>query len=161
MPKIDVRYINPALRAIVSVIRELAGSDPKAGEAKIKEDNIARGPITGILNMKGMHVVGSVAITFSEETALNLSRIILGMRAEKVNGELVDMTAELANMIGANTAGLLAEHGEAFEISLPTVIIGPDHIVCHKPHGPTLLIPFSMESGGFVVELCFENKSIS
>lgn len=159
MPKIDVRYINPALRAIVAVMRELVGSEPKAGEAKIKEDNIAHGPITGILNMRGTQVVGSVSITFLEETALNLSHIILGLRAEKVNGELVDMTAEVANMIGANTAGLLAEHGEAFEISLPTVIIGLEHVVCHKPHGPTLLIPFSMESGGFVVELCFETKS--
>lgn len=161
MPKIDVRYINPALRAIIAVMQELAGSEPKAGEAKIKDDKFARGPLSGILNINGTAVIGSVSITFLEETALNLSRILLGLRADKINGDLVDMTAELANMIGANTAGLLAEHGEVFEISLPTVIIGPDHVICHKPQGPTLLIPFSMEPGEFLVELCFESKNHS
>lgn len=159
MPKLDVRYINPALRAIVTVMRELAGSEPHPGEAKVKDNNLADGPITGLLNINGGLIRGSVAITFTEETALNLSQIILGTRAAKVNGELADMTAELANMIGANTAGLLAEQGGMFDISLPTVIIGLDHVICHKPHGPTLLIPFTMEAGSFKVELCFENKT--
>lgn len=148
-------FINPFLHAMMNVLRTMANMQPQVGKAVIKDDNIARGVVTGFIDLMGEQTAGSMAITFPEAVALDLVERMLGERPEKIDDTVRDLVGEVTNMVTGGAKKLLSEKGYEFYLSQPLTFVGEGHQILHSVYGPKIILPFHVESGDFVVEVCF------
>ncbi|MEE9275140.1 MAG: chemotaxis protein CheX [bacterium] len=152
-----VEFVNPFLQATINVISTMAMITPKPGKPRLKEGNLSRGDVTGIIGLTGP-AEGSLAVSFSASCALKIVENMLGEKHTELNDEVADAVGELTNMISGDARAQLQKVGFEFTAAIPTVVRGKDHIVKHiSKGGPTVLIPFSTDDGDFYIEASFSS----
>jgi chemotaxis protein CheX len=134
----------------------MAKMDAKMGTPTIKSDAKAYGDVTGIMSLVGDKAKGSIALSFTKPVIFELMHRILGAESEEIDDMSMDMAGELANMVAGVTKRLLSNQGYDFSLSLPSVVLGDNHVVTHKFDGKKFVLPYSTDSGTFSVEFCFE-----
>ena len=156
-----VNFINPVLRSILDVLSTMAHLEPKAGVPRIKDKGgIAHGKnITGVMSMTGKRGNASIALTFSEAAILYIAKKMLPGEITAIDGTVIDLVGELANMVLGGAKSDLEKEGYFFKLSLPTIIMGSDYLIAHKTNAPIIMLPFTMPEGEFVVEAGYEETS--
>jgi chemotaxis protein CheX len=139
----------------------MAHIKPVAGTPKKKELNeIVHGKnISGLMSMMGRKGNASIALTFSEGAILHIAKNMLPSEITTIDGMVIDLVGELANMVLGSAKGELENGGYLFQLSLPTIIFGSDYLIAHKINAPIIRLPFTMPEGDFMVELGFEEFS--
>ena len=151
----EAEFINPFLQATVKVLTTMASMNPKPGKPGIKQDEAAKGDITGIIGITS-HSEGSMSVTFSEGCALAVVRNMTGEDLAEMNDDVADAVGELTNMISGDARSQFQKIGFSFTAAIPTIVRGKNHTVKHiATGGPTVCIPFSTEQGNFWVEARF------
>ena len=156
-----VNFINPVLRSILNVLSTMAHIEPKAGTPMRKDKGaIVQGKnITGIMSMTGKRGNASIALTFSEAAILHIAKKMLPGEVTAVDGTVIDLVGELANMVLGGAKSDLEKEGYFFKLSLPTIIMGSDYLIAHKTSAPIIMLPFTMPEGEFVVEAGYEETN--
>ena len=156
-----VNFINPVLNSIMSVLSTMAHIEPKAGSPRIKDrSEIVHGKnISGVMSMVGKQGNASIALTFSEAAILHIARKMLPGEVTGIDGTVIDLVGELANMVLGGAKSDLEKEGYFFKLSLPTIIIGTDYLIAHKTNAPIIMMPFSMPEGEFIVEAGYEETN--
>lgn len=152
----NVEFMNPFLVSTINVMKTMAKTDAKPGKPFLKSDKSAKGDVTGIVGMRGVQAKGSLAITFTESAILHIYSQMLGEKADKISDELVDCVGEITNMICGGAKAQLSEKGYKFEMAIPSMVAGKNHMVFHKTNGKIICIPFDTSNGNFFLEICFE-----
>jgi chemotaxis protein CheX len=149
----NVNFINPFLEGTVDVLKTMAFVEPKVGKPFLKKTEKAIGDVTGIIGMTGA-AKGSLALSFSEKCILKIVSNMLGEEHTTVNGEIKDAVGEITNMISGAARQYLEKQGYKITAAIPTIISGKSHQVSHVLGGPSIIIPFEIEEGSFVVDVC-------
>ena len=153
----NVEFINPFLTATTNVLSTMAQIETIPGSAALKNNNIAKGDVTGLIGMTGDKVKGSFSISFTKAAILYITKRMVGENVTTINDTVIDMTGELTNMATGGAKKLLADKGYDFDMAIPVVIAGDNHSVFHKSNGPIIILPFTIESGEFFIEISFED----
>jgi len=92
-----------------------------------------------------------VVLSLPTDTALQAASKFAGVDLAQDHPDFSDALGELANMV----AGQAKAQFEGFNvsISLPSVIIGKEHVVSQSRHRPRLSIPCDSQLGKFWVEV--------
>lgn len=157
----NVNFINPVLRSILSVLSTMAHIAPTVGPPKRKDKNeIVPGKnITGVMSMTGKRGNASIALTFSEGAILQIAKNMLpGGEITTIDGMVIDLVGELANMVLGGAKSDLENQGYFFQLSLPTIILGCDYLIAHKTNAPIIILPFILPEGAFFVEAGYEEE---
>ena len=149
----NVRFINPFLQGTISVLKTMAFVDPIAGTPYLKKDCVARGDISGIIGLTG-EAKGSLALSFSESCILRIVSNMLGEEIRGANGDIKDAVDEITNMVSGVARKHLENDGLNITAAIPTVVAGKDHSIIHVMGGPSIIIPFTIDAGSFVVDIC-------
>ncbi len=149
----DVRFINPFLDGAAEVIKTMAFMDAVAGKPYLKKDDTAKGDISGIIGITG-DATGSLAISFSESCLWGIAGSMLGETYSETTQEVLDCAGELTNMISGVARTNMERMGMKVFAAIPSVIFGKDHTIRHILNSPSIVIPFSVNSGEFVVDVC-------
>ncbi|MEN6623015.1 MAG: chemotaxis protein CheX [Smithella sp.] len=149
----NVKFINPFLEGTVSVLKTMAFVEPRAGKPYLKMDNLAKGDISGIIGLTGS-AAGSLALSFSEGAILKIVSNMLGEEIKDINGDIKDAVGEITNMVSGVARKNLEAEGFYVQAAIPTVVSGKDHSIAHVMGGPSLIIPFEINEGAFVVDIC-------
>jgi len=154
----NVNFINPVLTSILNVLSTMAHIEPKVGTPKKKDKNeIVHGRnITGVMSMIGRKGNASIALTFSEAAICHIANEMLHGEFTAIDGMVIDLVGELANMVLGGAKSELEKEGYFFQLSLPTIILGCDYLIAHKTDAPIIMLPFTMPEGEFVVEAGYE-----
>ncbi len=152
----NVSFVNPFLNATLNVLSTMANLQAEPGEISLKHDEIALGDITGIIEMSGEKVNGTLAISFSEGVVFEVTKRMLGDIVTEINDTVTDLVGEFTNMITGGAKKPLSERGYKFDMAIPSVLSGKDHYVHHPVKGPTIVVPFSTGAGDLYIELCFK-----
>lgn len=158
MQKLNVEIINPFLDSMSNVLATMAMLEPQAGPAALKDEDLAFGDITGIIGMMGDNFKASLAVTFTKPVILEITARMLGETVSEIDDTVVDLVGEITNMVTGGAKNQLSERGYNIGLATPVVITGDRHQIAHKAHGPKIVIPFTVESGNFFVEVCFESS---
>jgi chemotaxis protein CheX len=150
----DVRFINPFLMGTMKVLKTMSSVEPNPGRPYLKKDSLASGDVSGVIGLTGGSVVGSMALSFSEEAILKIVSNMLGEEITEVNGDITDAVGEITNMVSGVSRKELEAIGLNLSASIPTVIAGKNHSIKHVLGGPSIIIPFETEDGPFVVDVC-------
>ncbi len=149
-------FVKPFLVSLLQVISTMAQLELKAGAPRKKNDELARGDVSGLIGMVGPQTRGSFSITFDKSLALEIMRRMLGEAPNGINEEVTDMVGEITNMVTGGAKRMLAEKGYDFDMATPVVVSGPSHTISHKTDSTKLLMPFESEYGRATIEICFE-----
>ncbi len=149
----NVQFINPFLEGTVSVLKTMAFVEPRSGKPYLKVDNLAKGDISGIIGLTGS-AAGSLALSFSEGAILKIVSNMLGEDLKSINGEVKDAVGELTNMVSGVARKNLEAQGFYIQAAIPTIVSGKNHSIAHVKGGPSLIIPFEIDEGVFVVDVC-------
>jgi len=147
--------MNPFLESIMNVMETMAQMKANPQKPFKKEDNKSRGDVTGIIGMAGEQTKGSLAISFLEPTIVHITSQILMEKISQLDETVVDMVGELTNVVSGGAKSILAERGYKFDMAIPTMVVGKNHVITHKTTGPIIVVPFETVAGKFFVELCF------
>ena len=159
----NVNFINPVLGSILNVLSTMAHIKPTVGTPRRKDKNdIVRGKnITGVMSMVGKRGNASIALTFSEAVILHIAEEMLPGEITTIDGMVIDLVGELANMVLGGAKSDLEKEGYFFQLSLPTIIFGSDYLIAHKTNAPIIMLPFTMPEGEFFVEAGYEERDIN
>lgn len=153
-----VEFINPFLDAILNVLNTMAMFKATPGKPAIKTSEVAKGDVTGIMGMASDLARGTLAITFPEPVILEITKRMLGEELTAIDDTVTDMVGEITNMVTGGAKRILSEQGYRFDMAIPTVVWGKNHIIHHKSKAPIVIVPFHTESGNFFIEICFEEQ---
>lgn len=153
----DPKFINPALESILKVLSMMAQIEARPGSPELKDSSSAHGDVTGYMTMQSPQATGSMAITFSKSTILDITKRMLGESHDEINEAVLDMTGELANMTIGGAKNILIEQGYDFDMSLPSILSGADHDIKHlEEEAPIIIMPLETDAGKFYIEACFK-----
>lgn len=156
MTKFNVEIINPFLESMANVLATMAMLEPTPGKVAIKQEDIAFGDISGIIGLTGENFRASMAVTFTKPVILEVGARMLGESFTEIDGTIKDLVGEITNMVTGGAKNLLSQKGYEIGLATPVVVTGDNHQIIHKATGPKIVVPFSVESGDFFVEVCFE-----
>ncbi|OPY14097.1 MAG: CheY-P phosphatase CheX [Syntrophus sp. PtaU1.Bin005] len=152
----DVRFINAFLDATENVLKTMAFVEPKPGKPYLKKDNVAKGDISGIIGLTG-DLKGSLGLSFSEGCIVKIVSNMLGESMSGIDNDVKDAVGEITNMISGVARKKLEADGLNITAAIPTVVAGKSHSIVHVLGGPSIIIPFEIEEGPFVVDFCLDN----
>ena len=146
----DVRHINPFVRATSHVLSTMLKVTPQMREPHVKDDG-ARLPalyqVAASIALTG-GVTGLFVLALPKPAALSLASALAGEEMKELNADCCDALGELANMIAGNAKKSLAPD---VRISLPAVA-HPTKVL-YPPGRPVLVIPFDTPAARFIVEV--------
>lgn len=149
----DVRYINPFVRSIKNVFTTMLKLDVAVQKPHVKTDARACADVSGVIGFSG-DATGCVVLSFPKEVACKFATQFAGMPITMESPDLVDAIGELANMVAGNAKKDF--EGARISISLPSVVIGEDHVIGQSRMVPRLVIPCASPLGSFYVEVAMK-----
>jgi chemotaxis protein CheX len=135
----------------------MATMDLKPGKPQLKNHDIAKGDVSGLIGMVGPKTRGSLSITFEKTLILEIMNKMLAENPGVINDDVTDLVGELTNMVTGGAKNLLSEKGYEFDMATPAVVSGENHTISHKARGKKILMPFTHEYGNAFIEICFED----
>ncbi|WP_434939190.1 chemotaxis protein CheX [Shewanella sp. HL-SH8] len=154
----NVEFINPFLVSLVNVISTMAMMDLKPGKPQLKNHDLAKGDVSGLIGMVGPKTKGSLSITFEEPLILEIMNKMLGEKPSGINADITDLVGEITNMVTGGAKNLLSSKGYDFDMATPAVVSGKNHTISHQAKGKKIMMPFSHEYGMAFIEICFEEE---
>jgi chemotaxis protein CheX len=157
----DVKYINPFINAVVTTFETMVAVSPERLDPFIKNHAMAQGDISGIIGYASKDIIGSIAMTFPQETAQSIYQLMMGEEVTEINEEVKDTVGELANIIAGTAKTEFSSLNIAYHISIPTVVVGKSHTISHKGGIPVVVIPFKMGELMFYMEVSMKLNSVT
>jgi chemotaxis protein CheX len=147
----DLKYVDSFLTAVVTTFDTMLGCKLDPQEAFIKRDLQPEHEVNGIIGLSSAKAKGSVVLSLSHEAALSATGAMLGQRPADVNGDVIDAVGELTNII-AGVAKAKLEH-LALNVSLPTTIVGKQHLMGFPHKAVPVCIPYGCPWGNVALEV--------
>jgi len=144
----DSSIIKIFLEATIHIFHHVASLPLKAGKPFLRNSASAINEFSAVIWLKSSQIQGIMTVNLDQEVLMKVIERMFGPQAlEFIENEgFRDTCGELANQIlGRAKQQFLKERGMSFEISVPKVIFGKDHIVDYPTSSPVLTIPFSYE----------------
>jgi len=155
----DVQFINPVLQSVNEVLLTMAKLEVKPGQARTKrhDEAVSCKSITGLMGMASKKAKASIALTFTEPVILEIANNMLPESKHAIDGIVIDLVGELANMVMGGAKRYLEEEGYSFNLALPTIIMGSEYLIAHRTNAPIIMVPFKTRTGEFFIELSYEH----
>lgn len=151
-----VEFINPFLSSMLNVMSTMAQMELTPEKPQLKESEISKGDVSGLIGMVSPETKGSLSITFEGPLALAAMKNMVGEAPDEVNEEITDLVGEITNMVTGGAKRLLSEKGIEFDMATPMVVSGKNHTITHKADGPIVIIPLSSKHGKAFIEFSFD-----
>ncbi len=145
----DPTFIIPFIKSAKNVFETMFQMPLECGTPSIKTEASASYDVSAIIGFAG-EVEGSVVLSFPEAIARRVVTLFVGSEVTSKE-ELSDAVGELVNMIAGGAKAQFTS--KKVNISCPSVVIGPGHIVHGKKDMVTVMIPATCDCGQFSIEI--------
>lgn len=149
-------------------IEQLVNATEDVFQTMVAKTLTREAPIEGDALRPATNVVGTIGFAGSQSglvvfystlaAAKTITGAMLGVPASDVNGEVADAIGEITNMIAGSFRTRMAKEGDAWAISIPTVIMGSDFYMKPMANGRRVLMPFRMDGQEICVELILNSR---
>jgi chemotaxis protein CheX len=149
--------INPFITATINVFQTMAGIEPTKGEIYIKQDDKMTYDISGVIGIAGK-MQGFIVISFPEPLVLELVSGFLGEKKTHMSKDVIDAVGEFVNMIAGSSKRAFAEQGFKYNIGIPSVITGKNHIINRPSNVVCIGVKFYIGEQHFVIEVALKPR---
>lgn len=120
----DVKYVNPFIDAVTSVMPQLGFKEIVKGNLSVKNNNLKSKGVMILVGMVG-DIKGNIVYSITIEDGKKIaSTMMMGMPVEELNDVAESALSELSNMLTANASSNLEKIGIQVNISTPTLMYG-------------------------------------
>jgi len=84
---------------------------------------------------------------------------MVGELYTEINQDVFDAVGEITNMISGVARTYMEKEGMAVYAAIPSVVYGKQHTINHILSSPSIVIPFSIDQGSFVVDVCIKKTA--
>lgn len=151
----DVSYINPFIIATNACFKTMMSIEIHSGDPSLKRHPYPTYDISGVIGLSGQ-AQGSISLSFPRPDAENFVKLMLGNPPTLSEEEMADGIGEIVNIIAGNAKQHLTNFN--LSISLPNVIIGKKHTLAGQSGSPTIVVPYTSESGKFAMEVSLKTR---
>lgn len=155
----DPALITPFIASVQHVFATMMQVQVTVGDPQIRTSPTATFDVSGIIGMSG-DVIGSVVLSFPKATAQRLVALFAGQECAPDHPDFADAIGELTNMLSGSAKGMF-QGKKKVQISCPSVVIGPQHVVARPKDVPCIAIPCSTDCGEFVMEIAVSQAMTS
>ncbi len=142
----EVSLINPFLEATLDVFRTMAMLDINVGTPRLKEDNHAKGIVSGVIELHSDNYQGTLALSFEKNALFTIYRNMLGEEHNSIDEQILDLAGELTNMVCGGSKQRLSERGYHFDLTQPKILSGESHTIEHKDQLPVIQLPLTTDN---------------
>ena len=151
-----VEYLNPFISSIVYVFDKMLQVEIVRQVPFIGVNAAPENEVSGIIGLTGK-ARGTAVVSLGRETAIRCVERLLGQRPTSVNAEVVDIVGELANIVSGNAKAQLQQL--EMSVSLPSIIIGKNHIINYPSNLSPVCVPFHCEWGPVSLQVGLKDES--
>ena len=151
-----VEYINPFVKAAISVIGTVLGVPPVKGELSMQPSIFTSQQCNVVFGVTGQ-VQGFVIYGMSLTVADRIASVMLGQPVKSFDQLAASAIAELGNMTCGNALMHLAEAGFECDISPPTIARG--QIEVSTLSLPAVVIPLGTSQGQLCILVGLEKRA--
>ncbi|MEY4615670.1 MAG: hypothetical protein RJB66_630 [Pseudomonadota bacterium] len=146
-------------KAMLETFSSFMGFNPILKHVERSDKNISdRFEISGIIAFIQDKVEGTLAIRFRQESVLRLLSRVYGDELSVVDNRVIGGVAELANVIHGIAKEDLNLQGYHYQMCLPVVIIGENHVVVNALSGQKLIMNYDLDGDEAIVELVLHKR---
>ena len=149
----NLEFLDPFISSMLNVLSTMAKIKANAGKPVFKKDEVAQGDVSGFIEMSGQRARVTLAISFTEPVIKEITKRILGVGETNVNDYTADTVGEITNILTGGGRKILGEKGYKFNMAIPAVSSGKNHIISHRSKTPVIIVPFATDAGKFFIEL--------
>ncbi|NTU59524.1 MAG: chemotaxis protein CheX [Deltaproteobacteria bacterium] len=153
----DVRFVNPFITATQHALRTMANLEAERGTPFLKGSFQASADVSGVIGLAGQ-AKGAVALSFPWSLARSFYEKITGEELSEGDPAICDAVGELANVVVGGAKAGVSELGLHFQISVPTVISGKNHVIANRSDTACLIIPFHVEGETFWLQVAIKTS---
>ncbi len=154
----EMAYLEPFIKNTCHIFQTMAQMDVEF--KKIYFSNTIRifGDVSGIMGLSG-NAEGTLVITFYWELARTIVARMMQAEEESIDAELIhDGVSEIVNMISGTTKTEFVGKPYHFEISLPSVVVGPGHQIGYLQNTSVAVLIFQAGEQAFALHVCLKPK---
>lgn len=153
----DQRYIIPFIKTTKNLFETMFQMNVEVGAPSVKAPNSAGHDVSGIIGLSG-DVDGAVVLSFPMATAQRVVSLFTGVEISAESHEdLSDAVGELVNMVAGGAKAQF--DGKSISISVPSVVIGADHVVQQMRNAVAVIVPCQCDCGEFNIEVAFRGQT--
>ncbi len=130
--------------------------DLEHGEPIVGSDFKVESNLTSMLGL-GKDIKGMLAVHCPEIAAKAITGSFLGLEVAELNEDVKDAVGEVANMVAGYLKIFFQEYDKNIELAIPTTIIGKSFSIAGMSNGTRVVVPFTMDTVSFSVELKYED----
>lgn len=155
----ELEYLKPFVKNTCHILKTMAGLDAEFKEVYFSNSIRIFGDVSGIMGLSG-NVEGTLVVTFYWDLAKTIVAKMMDAEEETIDAELIhDGVSEIINMISGTTKKEFAGSRYYFEISLPSVVVGPGHQIGHLQDTSVSALIFQVGNQSFALHVCIRPKS--
>lgn len=149
----EMEYLTPFISSTKDVFSTMASMNVDFKQVYFQNEHRLLGDISGVIGLSGK-AEGTVVVTFYWDLAQQIISSIMGVTADEIGPELLnDGVGEIINMISGSVKRYLIDTPFYFQLSLPTVILGWQHEICHPENSTVAVLLFDVEDKSFAVQV--------
>ena len=152
-------YATSILKSVKNVFSVMAQIETAPQPEEHKPDAVSCGEVSGIIEITGHNFQGSIAISFSKELIIELTKRMLHMEIVEIDATAQDLAKEMSNMLIGGAKSDMDDEGYHADMSVPSLVMGSGHKIVHTLKAPTKLIPVKTTHGSLWIELCFSQRN--
>jgi chemotaxis protein CheX len=134
----------------------MIGIKPERDKPYVKNGRSTNGDITGLIGFADEKLSGSVALSFPKKTILKMYEAMMGEHIDEINKDIDDIVGEVTNIVVGGAKNEFSELGYPFNISLPLVVEGKNHVIKHRYDSPIVVIPLLFDKSASTMEICIK-----
>ena len=145
-------YIDPFILVTENFFEKIMNIKAEPGQPYTKDDTHPSHPfdISSIIGIMG-DLLGVIAISFTKKGALKIPEAFTGQKAFDIDHITVDAICEVINIIAGNVKKQFSTL--TLNIALPSVIVGPNHMILCPASIETVIVPFNSTLGEFALSI--------
>lgn len=120
----ESEFVQPFVVGVKQMLSSMTGIACEEANAELP---LPTPYVSGVITMSGS-ARGQVALTFSRETACLIVAEMLGLELAELDQDMLqDGIGEMTNIVAGHAKAQLVGTRYHFNLSLPSIVVGPDH----------------------------------
>lgn len=157
----EIAYLQPFINNTCHVLKTMAGLTVEFRKVYFSNTIRIFGDISGIMGLSG-NAEGTLVVTFYWDLAKMIIAKMMGTEEDSIDAELIhDGVSEIINMISGSTKKEFVGTPYHFEISLPSVVVGPGHQIGYLQNTSVAVLIFQVGNQSFALHVCIRTKNTS
>lgn len=155
----ELEYLRPFIKNTCHILKTMAAIEVEFKKVYFSNTIRIFGDVSGIMGLSGS-AEGTLVVTFYWDLAKMIIAKMMGTDESSIDAELIhDGVSEIINMISGSTKKEFVGKPYHFEITLPSVVVGPGHQIGYFQNTSVAVLIFQVGSQSFALHVFIKPKT--